>query len=637
VSGIAGVFHLDGAPVREATLQDMARAMSGRVPDGVAILVSGGLGLAHGLFRTGTGDEALGPATRNHLSVVADARIDNREDLAAALGVSAAGLTEAELILRAYEAWGDDCADRIIGDFAFAVWDEQRRTLFLARDPLGVRPLYYARTARAFVFASDVRAVLRGPGVPREINEARIADFLISPQHAALETVDTETTLHAHVQRLLPGHALTVSATRFSLRRTFSLEPREPLRLGSPGEYAEALLATFSEAVRCRLPGRSAAMLSGGLDSSAVVAVARRLRLESGGPPLLTVSAIAEDGPGVRAAQYVRAVTALPGLDARFVTPSDPAGTPGELERLLTRTDHPSDYFLGALSLPVYRAAASAGARVLLDGVDGDLAVSNAHESIAHAFWSGAWRRGWQLTRGLARYYDKSRVGVALDCGLRPAARSRAAHVPGIQPLQEARRRRSARRAASAGLVRLCPAFAARIDLEDRLMRAWLLDYGPDGREAAPLPEYRRLDRWLPLLPAYERSDRIGAAAGVEARHPFGDRRLIELCAALPPEALTPGGWPKGLLREAMAGLLPDLVRGRPWAADPHLAFHRASWHSARERRKEVVRDAEERLARYLDMQDFWERQGRIEACDDRDAALSLVSALAVWLRGASA
>jgi asparagine synthase (glutamine-hydrolysing) len=637
VSGIAGVLHLDGAPALEATLQDMALGMPGRAPDGVAILVSGSLGLVHGLFRTGTGGETFGPATRDHLSVVADARIDNREDLAAALGVNATGLGEAELILRAYETWGEDCADRIIGDFAFAVWDERRRTLFLARDPFGARPLYHARTPRAFVFGSDVKAVLRGPGVPSEINEARIADLLISPQHAALETVDTETTFYTHVQRLLPGHALAVSAARFSLRRTFSLEPRERLRLGSPAEYAEALLAAFSEAVRCRLPGRSAALLSGGLDSSSVVAAARRLRLESGGPPLLTVSAVAEDGVGVRAAEYVQAVTALPGLDPRFVTPADAGGAPGALERALAGTDNPSDYHLAALHLPVYRAAASAGARVLLDGVDGDLALSNSHESIAHAFWSGAWRRGWELTRGLAPYYGRSRAAVARDLGLRPAFRSRTMLVPGVRSLQEARRRRSARRAASAGLVRLCPDFAARIGLEDRLMRAWYLDHGPEGREAAPLEEYRRPARWLALLPAYERSDRVAAACGLETRHPFGDRRLIEICAALPPEVLTPGGWPKGLLREAMADLLPDRVRWRAWAADPHLAFHRASWHSERERRKEAVRDCEVLLTRYLDMQAFWERQARVEPSDDRDAALSVVAGLALWLRGASA
>jgi hypothetical protein len=86
-----------------------------------------------------------------------------------------------------------------------------------------------------------------------------------------------------------------------------------------------------------------------------------------------------------------------------------------------------------------------------------------------------------------------------------------------------------------------------------------------------------------------------------------------------------------------MAGLLPDRVRWRPWAADPHLAFHRASWHTERERWKEAVRDSEALLARYLDMPAFWERQGRIERSDERDAALSVAAGLAFWLRGASA
>jgi asparagine synthase (glutamine-hydrolysing) len=638
MSGIAGVLHLDGAPALESTLQPMTGAMPGRVPDGVALLLTGSLGLAHGLLRTEAGaGEALGPATSNHLSVVADARIDNREDLVAALGLRAAegtALTDAELILRTYDGWDEGCVDRIIGDFAFAVWDGKRRTLFLARDPFGARPLYYARTPRAFVFGSEVRAVLRGPGVPPTINEARIADFLVGQDHAALEVVDTETTLHAHVQRLLPGHVLTVSASRFSLRRAFWLEPRGPLRLRSTAEYAEALLAAFSEAVRCRLRGRSAAMLSGGLDSSAVVAVARRQRLSSGGPPLLTVSAIVEEEPWVRAAGYVRAVTALPGLDPLSVRPSDPG--PGALERLMASTGDPSDYNMVSLTLPVYRAAATAGARVVLDGVDGDLAVSSTHDCIAHAFRSGSWRRGWELTAGLARCYESSRARVALDWGLRPAGRNLAARVPGLRALQAARRRRSARSAGSAGMVRLRPSFAVRIGLEDRLTRAWLLDHGPERGADSPLAEYLRAGRWLPLLPAFERYDRIATAAGVEARHPFGDRRLIELCAALPQEALALGGWPKGLLREALAGLLPEEIRWRPWYGDPRLPFARVSWRAEREGWRAAVREAEPLLGAYLDMPEFWERQRRSEARDDCDAALSVVAALTFWLRSAS-
>ena len=400
MSAIAGILRLDGAPVEEAVLRTMASAMPGRCPDGVGIVVRDEVGLAQGLFRTGTTavEEAL-PATRGHLSVVADARIDNRGEILAALGVSGPegdSLTEAELVLRCYEAWGADCVARIVGDFAFAVWDRGRRELLCARDPLGARPLYYARTPRAFVFSSSAKAVLRGPDVPSEINEARIADFLLSARHGSLECVDTETTFYAQVLRLLGGHALAVSATRFSMRRTFWLEPREILRLGSTAEYAEALLATFSEAVRCRMRGtRVASTLSGGLDSSAVVAVARKQRLEAGGPPLLTVSAVADSQPWARAAEHVRAVAGLPGIDARFVRSADMAGLTGEMERLLGDTDDPFDYHHMKLVVPVCRAAAAAGARVLLDGVDGDMAVSHSTERMVSAF--STWRLASRL------------------------------------------------------------------------------------------------------------------------------------------------------------------------------------------------------------------------------------------------
>jgi asparagine synthase (glutamine-hydrolysing) len=639
MSAIGGILRLDGAPVEEAVLRTMASAMPGRCPDGVGIVVRDEVGLVQGLFRTGTTavEDAL-PATRGHLSVVADARIDNRGEILAALGVSGPegdSLTEAELILRCYEAWGADCVDRIVGDFAFAVWDGRRRELFCARDPFGARPFYYARTPRAFVFGSSAKAVLRGPDVPSEINEARIADFLLSPGLASLEYVDRETTFYARVLRLLDGHALTVSATRWSMRRTFWFEPREPLRLGSTAEYAEALLATFSEAVRCRMRGtRVAATLSGGLDSSAVVAVACKQRFEAGGSPLLTVSAVGDSQPWEHAADSVRAVADQAGTDGRFVRPADMAGLTGEMERVLGATDDPFDYYLMSLIFPVSHAAAAAGARVLLDGVDGDLAVSHSIECMASAFRTGAWGRGWELTRGLADCWGKNRIRVALAWGLRPAAGRLAARVlPGGERLRDARQRRYARQAARGRLVRLRPEFADRIGPPDRLLRAWRLNAAGEGPDHTPLAIYRRPTRWESLTAAYERRDRIAAATGVEARHPFGDRRLIELCATLPPETLMLKGWPKGLLREAMTGLLPDHVRWRPWSADPHWALFRASCQLERELWKSAVREAQATLTRYVDMHDFWDRQRRMPPSDDRDAALALVAALAFWLR----
>jgi hypothetical protein len=127
MSAIAGILRLDGAPVEEAVLRTMASAMPGRCPDGVGIVVRDEVGLVQGLFRTGTtAVEEAQPAVRGHLSVVADARIDNRGEIFAALGVSGPdgdSFTDTEVILRCYEAWGADCVDRIVGDFAFAVWD----------------------------------------------------------------------------------------------------------------------------------------------------------------------------------------------------------------------------------------------------------------------------------------------------------------------------------------------------------------------------------------------------------------------------------------------------------------------------------------------------------------------------------
>src|SRR3989454_9825112 len=272
----------------------MLARLAHRGPDGAGVWSGGAVGLGHRLLHTTP--ESL----REHLPLAsgdgtlvltADARIDNRGELLAALGRGVEA-TDAELILAAYERWGERCPEHLLGDFAFVIWDARRATLFCARDHFGVKPFYYYHApGRLFCFASEIKGLLALAEVPRRLNETRVADYLVP----LLE--DKVITFYQDILRLPPAHRMTVTRQGVRIEQYWALDPEREIRMKSDADYAAAFREIFTEAVRCRL--RSAfpvgSMLSGGLDSSSIVCVARQLLAQDGGETLHTFSPVFDD------------------------------------------------------------------------------------------------------------------------------------------------------------------------------------------------------------------------------------------------------------------------------------------------------------------------------------------------------
>ena len=204
----------DGQAVEKTVFGEMVDVLKHRGPDGTGAWSEGAVALGHQMLHTTPESltEAL-PAGNPAQTVwiTADARIDNREDMLREFELSGAAALEtsdSQLIRLAYEKWGDACPEKLIGAFAFAIWDASRRRLFCARDHYGLKPFYYCHVpGRFFALASELKAILKMPEAPRVLNETAVADHLLAPVE-----IDATVTFFKDIHRLAPGHSMTVTA-----------------------------------------------------------------------------------------------------------------------------------------------------------------------------------------------------------------------------------------------------------------------------------------------------------------------------------------------------------------------------------------------------------------------------------------
>ena len=621
MSGICGMFRFDGkAPLLGPILDKLER----RGPDATRSWGDGPVALGHTLLATTR--EALVedlPLTdkASGCTITADARLDSREELIAALGLGSETRTigDGELILRAYLLWGEDCPTHLLGDFAFSIWDPRHQRLFCARDHMGMRQLiYHHKPGKLLAFATDVEALIAHPDVPNRINEGRIADFLDD-----LEGIDLTSTFFEDVVRLPPAHTLTLDAKGLSLRRYWTLQAGPELKLDSDQAYADAFLGVFTEAVRCRLrsAGPVGSMLSGGVDSNSVVAVATRLLAADGRTPLATFSAIGSDPSTCAETRAIDA--AIGGLD---VTPTRIDHSDGRVvdDHLIRLTKACGEPFDGHMTMirAIYRAAHSQGVKVMLDGVGGDVILTSGNR-VAELL------RRRRLIKALHEARSERHFwGPTWNAAQKFFASAWAAWAPGW--VRVARRQWKWQvndRRALAGKARFAGDFARAIDLRARRAR-FRAHSGPGLPIGAP---YRAASVGHPhLVVGRERYDRVAAEFAIEPRDPFLDIRLVAFCLSLPSAQLQDGGWPKLVLRRAMEGIVSPKIlwrRGKEhlgWAFTQSLIRHWTS-DSVEET------DRSERLARYLSpaTRSDWAVK---KACDMDMERLFELGVLSNWL-----
>jgi len=564
MTAIAGFWNLDGGAARSDRCGAMIEAQS-RYGSRPGSSVLGDLALAvrlHPLLPEDAFDVQPLTGGAGRFALVADIRLDNREDLAGALGLEpgrVAAMADSTLLLHALERWGESAAERLLGDFAFAFYDAHERRLLLARDPLGQRPLFWHRGKRFVAFASMPSGLHALDSIDRRPDETTLLRHLGGLGRAGPGS------FHSDVERVEPGHVVTVKPDG-ATRRRYWRPRRRALGLKSFEDHVEAFRAELDSAVARRLRGAGdvvAAHLSGGWDSNAVAATAARLAAPSG--------------------RRVIAFTHVPGRPGSEPMPFDRLGDEGGLAAA-TAALHPNmehvslpgagrspladlDLYASLFERPVFNlcnhvwlsqireAASAAGAKVLLSGEIGNWTISAAPNALLADFLrEGRWR-AWS--------------GEALHMVASGRARLRGVAASSFAPWLPAGLLSRLERFSSAPDASLMNPVHPR--LRDAIAAERTLEAAPGGRGKDYFAE--AADALMEMDWGEHRKGILGGW-GIDKRDPTADPRLIDFCLSLPLDMLMKNGVRRPLARAALSDRIAPAVLD-----ERRKGYQFADWH----------------------------------------------------------
>jgi len=551
MSGIFGLYQYDGAPVAQDDLDRQSARLKHLGRDRIRSWRAGPIGLGQLMMRTSREDIYDSQPLRSaRYSLVADLRLDNREELAEKLAIAGdalATMADSAILLAAFEQWGADCVEYLIGDFAFAVWDEAQKTLTLARDHLGQRHVFFHRGEGFFAFATEVKGLWALPRIPRVLEEGRVAGRLARIGSSEGEPGATE---FEGVKAVPGGTVLTVDAAGAVTTRRYWQPHAAPEHLGrDEAYYVETYRKLLTEAVACRLRRATAPaglFMGGGFDTSAICALAGPAAAANGHKFIVVSSVMPEDYRGTiqHARQWVEMCRRhMPNLDVRYVTRDGlDIFTGMEAGFLYGDGPHsPNRYVSDA----VLKEVVAAGGRIVMDGFGGDYTVNpRGSDALARLLVKGQFATFARELFATARHLriDAARVlkRFVLPKFLPPSylerkmrrANGLALHGPTMPVAREIAE-------ASAGAPRVRRFLP---DLTEGMMNA--------------LSRIQDAAAMGTSIPA--------AAHGLEFTQPFHDKRIAEFGLAIPESLHFKNGRTRPLVRAALADLLPPEYQERP-------------------------------------------------------------------------
>lgn len=550
------------------------------------------------------------------LLITADTRLDNRRGLWMKLRRAtdpASPPSDLRLVHRAYLKWGPLLGKHILGDYAIAIWDASEQHLVLLRDIVGIRPLYYASVRDGLVFASTVPDMLAHPRVEAGVNETAVAHFLA---HASTGGPHT---FFKGIRTVPPAHAFVFNAEGHVSHRYWQVDEHASHPPDDDVAYADGLRTVLEAAVRDRMaPGTTGLAVSGGLDSSSLACLAHPH--QPAGRPLPIFSATfptlpAADRKRSDERHYLRHLTQTGHFDVHMlpVDRLNPAEEIDDAVRLLGAPPHICNLYL---QRHLQRAARAAGCTVMIDGSEGDVAVSHGLGWLAELAATRRWSRFIDEAQALAQRVGGAQAPALFWTFGAPYLHEQIQTHP-VAGLRTAHQLHRALGLSRRMLWTRCVRSADAAPPPSVLQNSWINQLARPAD--SPLPRTER-DVHVQSIHADDVAvsavlteiNHIAAADGLERRHPFYDRRVLEYCVALPPTQKLRHGWTRWVLRTAMGADLPAAIRWRAGKSNLAPAFNRNLLRDAADRLDAAP--AHPQLSNYLDPDAFAEARASGDA-----------------------
>lgn len=555
MTAIAGCVGSPGANL-ETVCERILKAQShyGRAKLGTGTLRQAAFGIAlHGSLPEDEFD-AQPLNSEGRFLLVADVRLDNREELVRGLGLPPRDRADAEILLEAWLRWRDDCFDGLVGDYAFAVWDDTENRLTLARDPTGQRPLFYRDAGDRTAFSSTPAGLLHGLGIRNGFDFGHIATMLVGVGEPG------ETAYFEGIVPVRPGQIVTHSPYGVSVRRHWH-PPQSQLAL-SNGEYVEAYHEHLRSAVGARLRRQTGALavhLSSGWDSGSVAATAASLAGRRRPIAFTSAPRTGFDGPVPRnriadESSLAALVATQHGLE-HIVVCSDGHALADLREHCRLYQDPFFDVTNAAWLKAIMREARERHVSTLLTGEMGNLTLhAGGLPVLAEWLRMGYWATWWREARAGARNPAASWRGILINSF---DNRLPAGVVRGLNEMFVG-----------------APKPSEQSFVREEWLRTALASAGNRARNRAAGGRYgSRFGQITASAGALFRKGQL-AQFGIEERDPTSDRRLLEFSFMLPPEQLLQGGVWRPLARQALSGLLP-----KPVLNSPLRGYQGADWY----------------------------------------------------------
>jgi asparagine synthase (glutamine-hydrolysing) len=519
MSAIFGIYKKDQSGCSECELKEIADALVHRKVDGGDLICrnSVALGQFH-MFSTPESHFEKLPMQCESLLLTADVRIDNRDELIPTLQLKASAetpLTDADIILAAYQEWGEKCPEYLIGEFAFVIYDELHNNVFCARDHIGFRPFYYYQNKEIFIFASEKQGVYNHPMVPRVIE----TDFITKEYKNKIKAAYT---FCKDSYALLPGHSLSLNGSNCRITRYWEPKPKGKYKFKHDDEWALKLKELIIRAVhdRLRTDYPVGICLSGGLDSSAIAIIAARYLKEKNQTLFAYSSALDEKHQGVETDErhfIQHVVGTIPNINHRYVIAKD-KNPFTDLEHLFEMGQRPPAG-LAYMNYAMFEEAQAANNRHLFTGTTGDFFASYTGKSQLFFLYKQA--------RFFKVYKIASRISKVYKRGL--------ARILWNEVFSFTRIGRSIKRL-----------FGRKATFPKRQadMVSEVVGIGQVGNGRA-------------------HSKNIMSYFNLNSETPLADKRIVEFFLDVPPEQFLINGYYRSLYRRAMEGILPDEIRFR--------------------------------------------------------------------------